>query len=64
MGVIFLLLFIGICVVDKVMLKESKDPVYHGKWQGIRKRWSPKITFFENLFGWILALIIFIYFYL
>jgi hypothetical protein len=64
MCAIFLLLFVGICLVDKVHIRENKDPEYHEKWERIRKRFSPKITFFENLIGWIFALLVIYFIYL
>jgi hypothetical protein len=64
MAGIFLLLFIGICLVDISMKREDKDPVYHAKWEGIRNRWSPKITFFENLIGWVFVLLVIYFIYL
>lgn len=60
-GVLFFLLFCGICIVDKMTMREDKDPEFHEKRERIRKKWSPKITFFENLAGWIFALL-FIYY--
>jgi hypothetical protein len=61
---IFLLLFIGICVVDRINMREDKDPAYHAKWEKIRKRLKPRITFFENLIGWIFAILIIYFIYL
>jgi uncharacterized membrane protein len=64
MSILCLISFIGICTVDKIMMKEDKDPVYHEKWERIRKRLSPKITFFENLIGWVFAILVIYFIYL
>lgn len=48
-------------IVIKMSVKETKDPVFKEKMDGIRIRWDPRIKFFENLFAWVLVLV-FIYF--
>ncbi|MEH7355687.1 hypothetical protein V7150_19345 [Neobacillus drentensis] len=64
MGIIFVMVFCLICVVDKIMIREDKDPAYHAKWEGFRTIWRPKIIFFENLIGWIFALLVIYFIYL
>lgn len=64
MGFLVLIAFIGIVSVDKIMIREDREPAYHEKWERIRKRWSPKITFFENLLGWIFAILVIYFIYL
>jgi Ca2+/Na+ antiporter len=63
MGIIALLVFAAICIVDRLQIREGKDLVFHEKMERFRMKWDPKITFFENLFMWIfvLAFIYFIY---
>jgi hypothetical protein len=41
--------------------RREVDSEFDVKLKRFEMKWDPKITFFENLFGWVLALL-FIYF--
>jgi sterol desaturase/sphingolipid hydroxylase (fatty acid hydroxylase superfamily) len=63
MIVIFLLFFIAMIYVEKIKDREQRDPVFLEKMEVWRRKWNPKIDFFENLFMWVFAigLILFVY---
>jgi hypothetical protein len=61
MGFIFVLLFIGLCMVDKINQRKKRDPEFSEKVERFFNKTDPFFNFLENLTGWTLALL-FIYF--
>lgn len=41
--------------MERVTLRERKEPEFHKKIQQIRQKVGPKFTFLENAFWWIVA---------
>jgi hypothetical protein len=52
MGVIFVLLFIGLCMVDVINKKKKANPEFAKKVEKILDKTDPFFTFFENLVTW------------
>jgi hypothetical protein len=67
MGAIFILVFAMICVVDKIMVIENKNPAFHEKMERFRVKWrrfDPITSFISNAFWWVIALLVIYYIYL
>ncbi|MET3699340.1 hypothetical protein SAMN05877753_10221 [Bacillus oleivorans] len=56
-GVACVIVFALICYVSWLSEREKTDPIFKAKIDRIRTKWDPKIVFFENLFTWILVLL-------
>lgn len=61
--VMILLFSLGI-FTEKFKDREKNDPELHAKMEKWRAKWNPKITFFENLLGWIFAMFVIYYIFL
>lgn len=52
MGGIFVLLFVGLCMVDVINKKKKANPEFALKVETILGKTDPYFTFFENLIAW------------
>jgi hypothetical protein len=60
MGAIFVLLFVGLCMVDVINKKKRANPEFANKVENILGKTDPYFTFFENLITWgLVAFVLF-----
>jgi hypothetical protein len=67
MGAIFIFVFACICVVDRIMVIEDRNPEFHDKMERFRVKWrkfDPITNFISNAFWWVIALLVIYYIYL